>query len=138
MPHLPKTTRNCWSHSFGHGQTRKLWISVQLYFIIMYLYTILITCRLEGRISAGSIYVHYQAKMSMAQRSNGLYLLKKLSKEHTDLTSYFRMQVDLAAEVSISVSMCFICLYSSPPLSDSVSLPHSSSLLILLMSCPMI
>ncbi len=30
VPHLMKTTRNCWSHSFGHGCTRKLWVSIHL------------------------------------------------------------------------------------------------------------
>ena len=27
-PHLIKTTRNCWSHSHAHGNTRDLWVSV--------------------------------------------------------------------------------------------------------------
>ena len=27
VPHLIKTTRNCWSHSFGHGRKRQLWVS---------------------------------------------------------------------------------------------------------------
>ena len=27
VPHLLKTTRNCWSHSFGHGRKRQLWVS---------------------------------------------------------------------------------------------------------------
>lgn len=26
VPHLLKTTRNCWSHSGGHGMTRLLWV----------------------------------------------------------------------------------------------------------------
>ena len=26
VPHLLKTTRNCWSHSFGHGRRRQLWV----------------------------------------------------------------------------------------------------------------
>ena len=26
-PHLMKTTRNCWSHSYAHGMTRQLWVS---------------------------------------------------------------------------------------------------------------
>lgn len=30
VPHLIKTTRNCWSHSFAHGCKRKLW--VRLYY----------------------------------------------------------------------------------------------------------
>ena len=41
----------------------------------------------------------YDAKISLAEKSQGLYLLKKLSKEHIHLTSYSRMRVDLAAEV---------------------------------------
>ena len=27
VPHLMKTTRNCWSHSFAHNNTRKLWVN---------------------------------------------------------------------------------------------------------------
>ena len=27
VPHLIKTTRNCWSNSFGHSHTRALWVS---------------------------------------------------------------------------------------------------------------
>ena len=27
VPQLIKTIRNCWSHSFSHGNTRKLWVS---------------------------------------------------------------------------------------------------------------
>ena len=30
VPHLVKTTRNCWSHSYGHGYKRKLWVSFQI------------------------------------------------------------------------------------------------------------
>ena len=30
VPHLLKTTRNNWSHSFAHGHTRKLWVSTCL------------------------------------------------------------------------------------------------------------
>ena len=30
VPHLLKTTRNCWSHSSGHGNTRNLWVRKQL------------------------------------------------------------------------------------------------------------
>lgn len=41
----------------------------------------------------------YDAKVSLSSRSEGLFLLKKLSKEHLDLTSYSRMRVNLAVEV---------------------------------------
>ena len=35
VPHLLKTTRNNWSHSFGHGYKRKLWVSCNVYQCIM-------------------------------------------------------------------------------------------------------
>ena len=41
VPHLMKTVRNCWSHSFGHGCTRKLWVGSYVYsysYIIMIFY----------------------------------------------------------------------------------------------------
>jgi len=44
----------------------------------------------------------YQAKLSQGDRSNGTYLLKKLTREHIELNSYSRMRVNLAAEVSIN------------------------------------
>ena len=31
VPHLIKTTRNCWSNSFSHSNTRALWISISFY-----------------------------------------------------------------------------------------------------------
>ena len=31
VPHLIKTTRNCWSHSFAHRRTRQLWVIKKLY-----------------------------------------------------------------------------------------------------------
>ena len=37
----------------------------------------------------------------MSGRSEGLFLLKKLSKEHLHLTSYSRMRVNLAVEVGV-------------------------------------
>ena len=52
--------------------------------------------------SMGRIYYLwrlYDSKVSMSTRSEGLFLLKKLSKEHLDLTSYSRMRVNLAVEV---------------------------------------
>lgn len=49
----------------------------------------------------------YDAKKSLLRRSEGLYILKKLSKEHLNLTSFSRMRVDLAAEVSSYYS--YVC-----------------------------
>ena len=32
VPHLLKTTRNCWSNSFAHKWSRALWVSCMLYY----------------------------------------------------------------------------------------------------------
>ena len=42
----------------------------------------------------------YQAKVALSNRSGGLYLLQKLKLEHIQLSSFSRMRVDLAAQVS--------------------------------------
>lgn len=34
VPHLLKTTRNCWSHTFGHGRKRQLWVSWLILFLL--------------------------------------------------------------------------------------------------------
>jgi hypothetical protein len=59
----------------------------------------------------------YDSKVSLASRSDGLFMLKKLSKEHLDLTSYSRMRVHLAVEVcytllnSFNAKSVLLCLY---------------------------
>ena len=45
------------------------------------------------------LWTLYDAKMSMSTRSSGLFLLKKLTKEHLHLTSYGKMKMNLAAQV---------------------------------------
>ena len=35
-PHLMKTTRNCWSHSHSHGNTRDMWVCFQMCIHIIY------------------------------------------------------------------------------------------------------
>ena len=39
---------------------------------------------------------------SMSSRSSGLILAQKLKREHLQLTSYSRMRVDLATQVSLN------------------------------------
>ena len=45
----------------------------------------------------------YETKVSVAKNLKGLYLLKKLSLEHIQLTSYSRMKVNLTAQVGIDI-----------------------------------
>ena len=51
----------------------------------------------------------YDKTSGMAVQSKGLSLLPKLKLEHIQLTSYSRMRVDLAAQVSISVLVVIEC-----------------------------
>ena len=84
-PHLMKTTRNCWSNSFGHSHSRML-----------QLVPYCIRCT-EKWIS----WVHLQL-VNKSRQSSGLSLLKKITKEHLQLDSYSRMQVNLAVQVGIT------------------------------------
>ena len=65
----------------------------------------------------------YDAKTAMSSRSSGLYLLQKLKQEHVNLTSFSRMRVDLAAQVSLYttsvVQVIYVCYIVS--LSESVA-----------------
>ena len=63
----------------------------------------------------------YEAKCAVAKRSQGLFLLKKLSREHLELTSYSRMRVDLAAEVSFSFDIHSVIDCCIQVLSNSVA-----------------
>ena len=51
----------------------------------------------------------YDKTSGMVVQSKGLSLLPKLKLEHIQLTSYSRMRVDLAAQVSISVLVVIEC-----------------------------
>ncbi|XP_060077288.1 uncharacterized protein LOC132556865 [Ylistrum balloti] len=76
VPHLLKTTRNCFSNSFSHSKTRKLWN--------------------DGKdISWGHIVKLYEDHCE-----NNLYTpCPELSRNHVDLTAFSRMKVRLAAQV---------------------------------------
>ena len=45
VPHLIKTTRNCFSNSFAHTNTRALWVSLCYYMIHYYNYVTVINFR---------------------------------------------------------------------------------------------
>ena len=100
VPHLMKTVRNNWSHSFSHGCTRKLWVHLYTLMNIDDAYDILFYIQIRGKpISWRHLEEIYKAKLALSQRSNGLFLIDKLKLEHVQLTSFSRMRVDLAAQV---------------------------------------
>ena len=75
VPHLLKTTRNNWSHSFSHGNTRNLWVYIRLA-----IYTCMSLCLImlvlmqinDIHISWKHLVQLYEAKMALGHRSNGL------------------------------------------------------------------
>ena len=103
VPHLIKTTRNCWSHSFGHGQTRQLWVS-------SWIYTVLHYCNINSYSQFNGEHISWQHLMELYRRNQGtsdragLVVLTKLKLEHVKLNSYSRMRVDLAAQVCVLVN----------------------------------
>ena len=117
VPHLLKTTRNNWSHSFSHGCTRTLWVGYNVYQCIMVCLStdkrgeallsmayLCLYCNTPFYVRGNSIsWKHlqqlYDAKSAMSTISSGLYLIQKLKQEHINLTSFSWMRVDLAAQV---------------------------------------
>lgn len=54
VPHLLKTTRNCWSNSYGHSRKRALWVSKILTIIIG-------TCSVSSIIQQPVLYMYHSA-----------------------------------------------------------------------------
>ena len=102
-PHLLKTTRNCFSHSFGHGRTRTLWVCILVHdnlILGLCMVTAFVSTQNNGQyIKWEHIEQLYRNLTATAQQSHGLSLLPKLKLEHVCLTSYSRMRVDLATQV---------------------------------------
>ncbi len=50
----------------------------------------------------------YEKLTSIITQSSGLALVRKLKREHVELTSFSRMRVDLAAQVRVIVDKSYI------------------------------
>ena len=75
VPHLLKTTRNCFANSGSHHKTRHLW-------------------------KDGSDLLWTQIVNLFADKiENNLYVKSRLTRAHIDLTSFSQMKVSLAAQV---------------------------------------
>jgi hypothetical protein len=77
VPHLLKTTRNCWEKSRNGGS------------------------RLMQKGGKYILWQHLVDIYDKTRNESGLFMGKKLKREHTHLTSFSRMRVDLAAQVRI-------------------------------------
>ena len=104
-PHLIKTVRNCWAN-----YKWQLWVSSLLF---RYIYVYAIVCfffifdslhlQCNGMdISWKHLTELYEKNRAQAPDA-GLALLPKLKYEHVHLTSYSKMRVDLAAQVSVHI-----------------------------------
>ena len=67
VPHLIKTTRNCWSNSFSHTNTRALWVSIYLIVASISLSFCHCICRKVDVISVGHILQICMAKPTLLQ-----------------------------------------------------------------------
>lgn len=91
-PHLIKTVRNCWS-----SKTRALWV---MHTSVVNLMLKLLSCSAMESIYPGPIYTHC-IKMTVVKERVFHLIVPKIKFEHLNLTSFSKMRVDLAAQVSL-------------------------------------
>ncbi len=90
-PHLIKTTRNCWS-----SKHRTLWVC--LTFKPNQVESIIVMQKNGKEIAWGHLVdLYYRDK----GKASGLAMVPKLKLEHLQLTSFSKMRVDLAAQVTL-------------------------------------
>nr|XP_006814529.1 PREDICTED: uncharacterized protein LOC102801316 [Saccoglossus kowalevskii] len=74
VPHLIKTTRNCWANSESHGKSRSLW-------------------------NGNPILWRHLSKLVIDDQTRDIHLLHKIGYDHINITSFSIMRVNLAAQV---------------------------------------
>ena len=104
-PHLMKTVRNGWA-----SQKRKLWVSAKyIYMLDSLSVRVHIYFQCDGKEIS---WRHLEDLYRRNRGETGLVLVPKLKYEHIRLTSFSKMRVDLATQVSTSLYMStftFIC-----------------------------
>ena len=100
VPHLMKTTRNCW-YSSSSGGVRYMWVSlcsgcVDPVIIFLFLYSFFLLSQNNGK---HILWEHLHYLYHHTQAESGLYIGRRLTNEHLHLTSYSKMKVNLAAQV---------------------------------------
>ena len=111
VPHLLKTTRNCFSNSFGHSFTRKLWVgddNMESDNMESTFYSFHIQFD-KQYISWQHIVDRYDKNKKGESKS---VVEDYMKYEHVALNSYSKMRVDLAAEVC-SAHACVVSLISN-------------------------
>ncbi len=110
-PHLIKTIRNCWSHSGVNG-TRLMQVCNYFWYIGCILALLrLIVEQIDGKyITWKQLWDLYDKLRELQAGSCGLSLVPELKREHLQLTSYSRMRVDLAAQVTCCNKLCTVLI----------------------------
>ena len=95
-PHLLKTARNCFSNSFSHSKSRKMQVCfVHINCVFKIIFTFFLIRKRDKQLSIESLYLTETSTRTMSVR-----LCHKVTRDHIWLTSYSRMRVYLAAQVS--------------------------------------
>lgn len=105
VPHLQKTTWNCWANSNAHSQRRHLGFSSLLNGVtIMDSHNMLCFEQINGK----EISWQHLVRVYEATDTPGLILLPRVKYEHIHLTSYSKMRVELAAQVCFGIETVHI------------------------------
>ena len=99
-PHLIKTVRNAWYNSQANG-SRSLVVCILILFVYVYIF-------LQNK-GKEIKWAHLVELAEKASSDTGLYISKKLKREHLKLTSYSRMNVRLAVQVNYAILLK--CVY---------------------------
>ena len=111
-PHLIKTIRNCF-------QRGKLWVSTLQLVLMLCIFSYVFQCN-GSAVDWKFVVELYKRNTGMCTETPGLSIVPKIKFEHIYLTSFSKMRVDLAAQVSyykycsfftlgMSIGSQFIC-----------------------------
>ena len=117
VPHLIKTVQNCWERSH-FGGPRLMLVRIILMMMVHATCYLVLTHFYIHKLYRKMDSILYGSSWKTSRRGpmppSGLYIGKKLTREHIKLTSSSRMRVDLAAEAYASLATLYYmltCLY---------------------------
>lgn len=98
VPHLLKTARNCFSNSFAHSMSRMMQVELCSKWHINLVE--LLNSQKNGQTITWK-WIEHLFLLESSTDAPGVRLACKLTRDHVWLTSFTRMRVYLAAQVSI-------------------------------------
>lgn len=97
VPHLLKTARNCFSNSFAHSKSRKMQV---FYWPLMHIATLPVVSQQKNGQDISWKSIEHLFLLETSTSTPGVRMCHKLTRDHVWLTSFTRMRVYLAAQVS--------------------------------------